>query len=168
MEQMSESRRTKWAALLVLSAATVLPARAQVPADLFGAGVEATERRCSVRRGRCGIRCARHGRRHDSAQPRVPHRASPSADGRGWRKAGAGGVWRSIRRWWLTGGDLRRFDFDTGGGCYCCYSRYRRSARILIGSRSSQSSRGFRVGNRKSSSRTSVMVCCGHRLRAIS
>jgi len=94
--------------------------------------------------------------------PRSP--SSPSVNGRGWRKTGAGGALRSIRRCWMAGSDRRRFDFDTGGGCYSCY---RRPVRTLIGSRSSNGSRGWRVGNRESSGLTSVMACCGHRPRAI-
>ena len=61
---------------------------------------------------------------------------------RGWRKTGIGATWRSIRRWWMTGSDLRQSHFDTGGCCYCCYSRYRRPERTLIGSRSSEGGRG--------------------------
>ncbi len=84
MEHMSESRRTKWAALLVLSAATVLPARAQVPADIVGAGVDAAERQCSVRRGRCVF--GAHGMGQDTilrnlALLNVPRRARTGADG---------------------------------------------------------------------------------------
>ena len=124
-----------------LAAAIRLDAWLRNEAQAYG-----TDRVPTKRIYQYGPNCVR-----DSRDLRAALAVLAERGGRGWSKTGVGGAWRSIRRCWMGGSDRRRFDFDTGGGCYCCYSCYRRPARTLIGSRSSNGSRGWRVGNRESS-----------------